>query len=55
MSEQDLLAYEMPIQKILEDNSVKEMTEIEDDRFIKGLRYEIPFHTITSETSDLGE
>lgn len=33
-TEQELLAYEMPITKIIEDNSVKDLQEIEDREFI---------------------
>ena len=33
-TEQELLAYEMPITRILEDNSVKDLQEIEDREFI---------------------
>jgi len=33
-TEQELLAYRMPITKIIEDNSVKDIQEIEDHRFL---------------------
>jgi hypothetical protein len=33
-TEQELLAYEMPITKIIEDNSVKDIQEIEDRQFL---------------------
>jgi len=33
-TEQELLAYEMPITKIIEDNSVKDIQEVEDREFI---------------------
>lgn len=33
-TEQELLAYEMPITKIIEENSVKDMQEIEDRQFL---------------------
>ena len=33
--EQELLAYEMPITKIIEDNSVKDIQEIEDREFLR--------------------
>jgi hypothetical protein len=34
-TEQELLAYEMPITKIIEDNTVKDMQEIEDREFLR--------------------
>lgn len=34
-TEQELLAYEMPITKIIEDNSVKDMQEIKDREFLR--------------------
>ena len=34
-TEQELLAYEMPITKIIEDNSVKDIQEIEDREFLR--------------------
>ena len=34
-TEQELLAYEMPITKIIEDNSVKDIQEIEDREFTR--------------------
>lgn len=37
-TEQELLAYRMPITKIIEDNSVKDIQEIEDHRFITHCR-----------------
>jgi hypothetical protein len=33
-TEQELLAYEMPITKIIEENSVKDIQEIEDREFV---------------------
>jgi hypothetical protein len=33
-TEQELLAYEMPITKIIEENSVKDIQEIEDRQFL---------------------
>jgi hypothetical protein len=37
-TEQELLAYQMPITKIIEDNSVKDIQEIEDREFLDYLR-----------------
>tara|TARA_Y100000114_G_scaffold56876_1_gene52049 strand:+ start:1025 stop:2116 length:1092 start_codon:yes stop_codon:yes gene_type:complete len=37
-TEQELLAYRMPITKIIEDNAVKDIQEIEDHRFITHCR-----------------
>jgi hypothetical protein len=34
-TEQELLAYEMPVTKIIEDNSVKDMQEIKDREFLR--------------------
>jgi len=34
-TEQELLAYEMPITKVIEDNSVKDIQEIEDREFLR--------------------
>lgn len=34
-TEQELLAYEMPITKVIEDNSVKDMQEIKDREFLR--------------------
>lgn len=34
-TEQELLAYEMPITKIIEDNSVKDIQEVEDREFLR--------------------
>lgn len=34
-TEQELMAYEMPITKIIEQNAVKDIQEVEDDRFIQ--------------------
>jgi hypothetical protein len=35
MSEQTLCAYEMPITRIIENNSIKDIQEIEDREFLK--------------------
>jgi len=34
-SEQELLAYEMPITKIIEENAVKDIQKVEDERFLQ--------------------
>ena len=34
-TEQELMSYEMPITKIIEQNAVKDIQEVEDDRFIQ--------------------
>lgn len=41
--EQELLAYRMPITKVIEDNSVKDMQEIEDREFVVHLESMIEF------------
>lgn len=54
-TEQELLAYEMPITKVIEDNSVKDIQEIEDREFtihieaaVQALQAEANSSTITS-------
>lgn len=39
MSAQELKAYEMPITKIIEDNSVKAMQQEQDDHLLEALGY----------------
>lgn len=58
-NEQELLAYKMPITKIIEENSVKDMQEIEDRQFliyveacVQAYQLEANSNTATAYTSD---
>ncbi len=50
--EQELLAYEMPITKIIEDNSVKDIQEIEDREFL--IHIESAVQALQAEANGLG-
>jgi len=47
-SEQELLAYEMPITKIIEENAVKDIQKIEDQRFLQYVEAAIAAATAAS-------
>ena len=60
-TEQELLAYEMPITKVIEDNSVKDIQEIEDREFtrhiesgIQALQFEVNGATAYNATNVIG-
>jgi len=51
-TEQELLSYEMPITKIIEENSVKDIQKIEDERFKLYVDYAITSSGNTTTVSD---
>lgn len=51
-TEQELLSYEMPITKVIEENSVKDIQKIEDTRFKTWVDYAITASGLTQTISD---
>jgi len=51
-TEQELLSYEMPITKVIEENSVKDIQKIEDSRFKTWMDYAIAASSLTQTISD---
>jgi len=51
-TEQELLSYEMPITKVIEENSVKDIQKVEDKRFIAYVEYAIAQSGLTQTVSD---
>lgn len=51
-AEQELLAYEMPITRVIEENSVKDIQKVEDTRFLQYVDAAIATSGLTSAVSD---
>jgi hypothetical protein len=51
-TEQELLAYEMPITKVIEENSVKDIQKIEDERFLQYVNAALGVSGLSTTSSD---
>jgi hypothetical protein len=51
-TEQELLAYEMPITRVIEENSVKDIQKIEDLRFLQYIEAAITASTLSATVTD---
>lgn len=51
-AEQELLAYEMPITRVIEENSVKDIQKVEDTRFLQYVESAITSSSLSSAVTD---